>query len=260
MERNRERRVESTHRRRRRLDANRERRSRVRHLANRRRHQPRGQPPAPRAGRATPPRRASARSAVGGAGVRPARRPFSLSRRSIAPTASALWERRIEADGDSDAGARQAQPRDAKPGHRRRARRSPGSGPARSSRSIAPARSCGSGTSPRRYGAFDIQWGHGSSPVLYGDLLILLCDQPARSYLLALDKATGKDRWKADRGQGRVVLQHAARRAKARPATRSSSTPRERIDAYDAQDGSVPLAHRRNEPLCRCRHRCSTTA
>jgi outer membrane protein assembly factor BamB len=26
-------------------------------------------------------------------------------------------------------------------------------------------------------GAFDIQWGHGSSPVLYGDLLILLCDQ-----------------------------------------------------------------------------------
>ena len=32
-------------------------------------------------------------------------------------------------------------------------------------------------------GAFDIQWGHGSSPVLYGDLLILLCDQPARSYL-----------------------------------------------------------------------------
>ena len=30
-------------------------------------------------------------------------------------------------------------------------------------------------------GAFDIQWGHGTSPVLHGDLLILLCDQPARS-------------------------------------------------------------------------------
>ena len=86
-------------------------------------------------------------------------------------------------------------------------------------------------------GAFDIQWGHGSSPVLYGDLLILLCDQPARSYLLAIDKKTGKDRWKADRGQGRS----------------SYSTPlvvegtfgaevivnsTERIDSYDAKTGA----------------------
>ena len=87
------------------------------------------------------------------------------------------------------------------------------------------------------YGAFDIQWGHGSSPIVYNDLLILLCDQPARSYVVALDKATGKERWKADRGQGRA----------------SYSTPlviegsfgselivnsTERIDAYDAKTGT----------------------
>ena len=46
-------------------------------------------------------------------------------------------------------------------------------------------------------------WGHGSSPALYGDTLILLCDHRPRSYLLALDRRTGKQRWLADRGQGR---------------------------------------------------------
>jgi len=51
---------------------------------------------------------------------------------------------------------------------------------------------------------FDIQWGHSSSPMLYGELLILLCDHTPASYLLAVDKRTGRDRWKADRGKGRM--------------------------------------------------------
>jgi outer membrane protein assembly factor BamB len=86
-------------------------------------------------------------------------------------------------------------------------------------------------------GAFDIQWGHGSSPVLHGDLLILLCDQPARSYLVALDKATGKDRWKADRGQGRssystpLVVEGAF-------GTEVIVNSTERLDAYDARTGA----------------------
>jgi outer membrane protein assembly factor BamB len=83
---------------------------------------------------------------------------------------------------------------------------------------------------------FDIQWGHGSSPALYNDLLILLCDQPSASYLLALDKRTGKDRWKADRGKGRssystpLIVESAGR---AEVIVNSS----ERIDAYDARTG-----------------------
>ena len=87
-------------------------------------------------------------------------------------------------------------------------------------------------------GAFDIQWGHGSSPVLHGDLLILLCDQPAKSYLVALDKATGKDRWKADRGAGRssystpLVVEGAFG---AEVVVNST----ERIDAYDAKTGAL---------------------
>jgi outer membrane protein assembly factor BamB len=86
-------------------------------------------------------------------------------------------------------------------------------------------------------GAFDIQWGHGSSPVLHGDLLLLLCDQPARSYLAAIDKATGKDRWKADRGQGRasystpLVVEGAF-------GAEVIVNSTERLDAYDLKTGA----------------------
>lgn len=52
------------------------------------------------------------------------------------------------------------------------------------------------------YAPFDVRWGHGSSPVLYDGLLLLLCDHQPGGYLLALDKATGKERWKVDRGEG----------------------------------------------------------
>jgi outer membrane protein assembly factor BamB len=54
------------------------------------------------------------------------------------------------------------------------------------------------------YAPFDINWGHGSSPVLYKDMVILLCDHESASYLLALDARTGALRWKADRGKGRA--------------------------------------------------------
>ena len=90
----------------------------------------------------------------------------------------------------------------------------------------------------RDYGPFDITWGHGSSPALYGDLLLLLCDHEHASYLLALDKKTGEQRYKVHRGKG----------------LRSHSTPTvvrgprgdelivnssERIDAYDPKTGKL---------------------
>jgi outer membrane protein assembly factor BamB len=55
------------------------------------------------------------------------------------------------------------------------------------------------------YGSFINPWGHGSSPALYDGLLILLCDHEPNAYLLALDKKTGAQRWKVDRGKGRVA-------------------------------------------------------
>lgn len=54
------------------------------------------------------------------------------------------------------------------------------------------------------FGSFLNQWGHGSSPALYGDTVLFLVDHRPVSYLLALDAKTGAVRWKTDRGRGRV--------------------------------------------------------
>src|SRR5262245_14998252 len=52
------------------------------------------------------------------------------------------------------------------------------------------------------YGPFEINWGHGSSPTVYRDTLILICYHESQSYLLALDTRTGNVRWKVDAERG----------------------------------------------------------
>ncbi len=54
------------------------------------------------------------------------------------------------------------------------------------------------------YGMLNINHGHGSSPVVYEDSVILLSYHPAASYLLALDARTGAVRWKQDREKGTI--------------------------------------------------------
>lgn len=49
------------------------------------------------------------------------------------------------------------------------------------------------------YGPFRNRWGMGTSPILVGDLLIVQVDHWSQSYLLAVDKKTGANRWKTDR-------------------------------------------------------------
>jgi outer membrane protein assembly factor BamB len=48
-------------------------------------------------------------------------------------------------------------------------------------------------------GPFNNANGHGASPVLIDDMLILICDQDTDSYVLALDKATGQVRYRIER-------------------------------------------------------------
>jgi outer membrane protein assembly factor BamB len=90
----------------------------------------------------------------------------------------------------------------------------------------------------REYGSFLNLWGHGSSPVLHKDSLILLCDHLPASYLLSLDAATGKERWKVDRGTGRVS--HSTPLVIGGPRGEelivNSSV---RIDAYDPATGQL---------------------
>jgi outer membrane protein assembly factor BamB len=88
------------------------------------------------------------------------------------------------------------------------------------------------------YSPFDINWGHGSSPVLYRDLLILLCDHESASYLIAFDARTGKLRWKADRGKGRASYSTPLLvPGPKRDELVVNST--ERIDGYDPATGEL---------------------
>lgn len=51
----------------------------------------------------------------------------------------------------------------------------------------------------RPLGPFVNQNGHGSSPILADDKLLIVCDQQVGAYLIALDSATGATIWKTDR-------------------------------------------------------------
>lgn len=48
---------------------------------------------------------------------------------------------------------------------------------------------------------YESQHGNGGSPILYGDLLIVSCDGSDTAFLVALDKRTGKTRWRSWRRQ-----------------------------------------------------------
>jgi outer membrane protein assembly factor BamB len=45
-------------------------------------------------------------------------------------------------------------------------------------------------------------WGTGASPALHGEKLFLIHDNDEKSFLLALDKRTGKQLWRVDRNEG----------------------------------------------------------
>jgi outer membrane protein assembly factor BamB len=90
----------------------------------------------------------------------------------------------------------------------------------------------------KEYSPFLVMWGHGSSPALYKDTLIVLCDHTPKSYLLALDKNTGKERWKADRGAGRVS--HSTPLVIAGPeGDELIVNSSERVDAYSPLNGEL---------------------
>ena len=52
---------------------------------------------------------------------------------------------------------------------------------------------------PGYYGQPDLQWGYASSPVIYGDLLILQCDLQKNSFIVAFNLADGSQVWQTER-------------------------------------------------------------
>ena len=85
---------------------------------------------------------------------------------------------------------------------------------------------------------FDISWGHAGSPTVFEDLLILLCDHRTDAYLLALDKTTGKQRWRVPRTPGEKS--YATPIVIAGPRGHElivNSTPR--VESYDPRTGEL---------------------
>jgi hypothetical protein len=58
----------------------------------------------------------------------------------------------------------------------------------------------------RDLGPFVHIWGTASSPVLYGELVLLNCGPGARTFLVALDVKTGRDVWKVEEPGGKSGL------------------------------------------------------
>ena len=79
--------------------------------------------------------------------------------------------------------------------------------------------------------------GEGSSPALHGDTLIVNWDHEEQSYLLALDKRTGKQRWRVARAEDSswatpIVVEHAGKVQVIVPGTK-------RLRGYDLANGNV---------------------
>ena len=93
----------------------------------------------------------------------------------------------------------------------------------------------------RDYGGYDISFGMGSSPRLWGDRLYVACMTKGPSYVAALDKHTGKEVWKTAR---ELSAEHDGPDAYSTPAilqkgdrTELIVTGSDHINAYDPRTG-----------------------
>ena len=80
-------------------------------------------------------------------------------------------------------------------------------------------------------------FGEGSSPALYGDTVIVTWDHEGDSYILALDKATGKERWKVERDEPTSWATPIIVEANGRPQIITSAT--NRVRGYDLESGDA---------------------
>ena len=53
-------------------------------------------------------------------------------------------------------------------------------------------------------GPFNNSYGMGSSPIVVDDLVILVCDQNTQSFMIAVDKQSGRVRWKVERPEAKT--------------------------------------------------------
>ncbi|MBI3839843.1 MAG: PQQ-binding-like beta-propeller repeat protein [Planctomycetia bacterium] len=88
------------------------------------------------------------------------------------------------------------------------------------------------------YGAFENRFAASSSPLLFEDSLIVQCDHYGASYVIAIDKITGENRWKTDRPK--VWLSWSSPICARVPQTSEYELilcGSEKIDAFDPRTG-----------------------
>jgi outer membrane protein assembly factor BamB len=89
------------------------------------------------------------------------------------------------------------------------------------------------------YGAFENRFAASSSPLLFEDSVIVQCDHYGASYLIAIDKRTGANRWKTDRPE--VWLSWSSPicvKVDGKSAAELIVCGSEKMDAFDPQSGS----------------------
>ncbi|MDA1141879.1 MAG: PQQ-binding-like beta-propeller repeat protein [Planctomycetota bacterium] len=106
----------------------------------------------------------------------------------------------------------------------------------------------------RDLGKFAHIWGYGASPVIYKDKVILNCGPGERTFVITLDKKTGKTVWQTDEPGGASGLEKRNPNDKQAPWLGSWSTPQvvtvggkdsvfvampHHIQAYDPDSGEV---------------------
>ena len=82
-----------------------------------------------------------------------------------------------------------------------------------------------------------MNFGEGSSPALYGDKIIVNWDQEEQSFIVAIDKKTGKDIWKVDRDEGTSWASPLVVENNGKPQVITSAT--KLIRSYDLATGEL---------------------
>lgn len=80
-------------------------------------------------------------------------------------------------------------------------------------------------------------FGEGSSPALFGDTVVVVCDHEGQSFIAAFDKATGKRKWRVDRDEVTTWATPLILAANGKPQVVANG--KNRIRAYDLGSGEL---------------------
>ena len=91
----------------------------------------------------------------------------------------------------------------------------------------------------RDFGDMSIRngFGEGASPAIYGDSIVIVWDHQGQSFIAALDKLTGDERWRADRDEitswsTPLIVEHEGR-------TQVVTSATDRVRSYDFETGRL---------------------